>query len=120
MLSIPVSDSGKKKKGVGLKISVPESDGIFSDHSLAGRCVSSHKDRLPTLQPQHRLLLKGVQLKRPLEGQLRHLPNRNEFITILKRLGKRGQPLFASITDTSPVHRSQLEELRRPASQPIE
>lgn len=44
-----------------------ESDGVFSHHCFASRCVRGDKHRVVSLQPQHSLFLEDIQLKGPLQ-----------------------------------------------------
>lgn len=43
-----------------------KSDGVFSHHCFASRCVCSYKHRIVVLQPEYGLLLENIQLKWPL------------------------------------------------------
>lgn len=43
-----------------------KSDGVFSHHCFASRCVRSYKHRVVVLQPEYGLLLENIQLKWPL------------------------------------------------------
>lgn len=43
-----------------------KSDGVFSHHCFASRCVGSYKHRVVVLQPEDSLLLENIQLKWPL------------------------------------------------------
>lgn len=50
-----------------------ERDGVLGHHRLPRRRVRSHKDGVVRLQPQDRLFLEDVQLKRPLRrGEKSH------------------------------------------------
>lgn len=46
-------------------------DGVLGHHRFPGRRVRSDEHRVVSLQPQHRLLLEGVQLEGPLREQMR-------------------------------------------------